>query len=195
MNLSRTIVVIGIVIMQTILALTTAEAALPAPDTPVALPEGVSQDWWTQVQQNIQASEYHITWQDQTALADLPAAYQAPNRAQNFRTYFTENGIHVIPRATAYEAPAWEWGLHLTGYGYADAPDLTGFPKSVRSETPLIPATAPTTNGNRVEYRRGSLLVEGPRNDIAVPERRVGCSLTRCARESSSHHYRRRHCD
>ena len=46
-----------------------------------------SSDWLSAVQEDIQASEYHVTWQDQTYLADLSAAYQAPNRAHNLRTY------------------------------------------------------------------------------------------------------------
>src|SRR5262245_9483281 len=58
----------------------------------------LSGDWLTNVQADIQKSEYAITWQDHTYLADVPTAYQAPNRAHNFRTYFTESGIRLIPR-------------------------------------------------------------------------------------------------
>src|SRR5262245_22389860 len=57
-------------------------------------------DWLTSVQNDIQRSEYAITWQDQTYLSDVAAAYQAPNRVQNLRTYFTDSGIRVIPRQT-----------------------------------------------------------------------------------------------
>jgi hypothetical protein len=52
----------------------------------------------------IRESEYHVTWQDQTVLPDLEAAWQAPNRAQNLRFYFTEDGLRVVDR-TAESSP------------------------------------------------------------------------------------------
>jgi hypothetical protein len=82
-----------------------------------------------------------VTWQEHTYLPDLAAAYQAPNRAQNLRTYFTPDGIRAIPRTGS---TAWEWGLTLTGYGYEGAIQ------------PVAPATL-SADGDRVEYHRGSL--------------------------------------
>jgi len=105
--------------------------------------DGVSQDWWSATQQNIRQAEYNLTWQTGTYLRDLPAAYQAPNRAHNLRTYFTPEGIRVIPRITE-NSPAWEWNLNLTGYGYAD------------NIQPISPATL-TPNENRMDYHRGTL--------------------------------------
>ena len=43
---------------------------------------GADADWWSAVQENIRRSEYQVTWQEQTYLDDVPAAYQAPNRAE-----------------------------------------------------------------------------------------------------------------
>ena len=83
-----------------------------------------------------------MTWQDRTYLPDLPAAYQAPNRAHNLRTYFTPDGIRAIPRTG--DVAAWEWGLRLTGYGYEGAIQ------------PVTPATL-SAERDRVEYRRGGL--------------------------------------
>jgi hypothetical protein len=40
----------------------------------VNLPEGVSADWWAQAQAYIQQSEYEISWQEPTYLADISAA-------------------------------------------------------------------------------------------------------------------------
>ena len=74
--------------------------------TACSLPAGVSSNWWATVQKNIRDSEYHITWQAPTALSDLPAAWQAPNRSHNLRTYFTDTGIRVIPRAE--KEPSWQ---------------------------------------------------------------------------------------
>jgi uncharacterized protein YegL len=118
-------------------------SALSAP------PAGVNGDWWSAVQEYLRESEYHIRWQDQTYLPDLPAAYQAPNRAHNLRTYFTPTGIRVIPRISAPQppdsAPAWEWRLSLTGYGPAQAISPVALARLAVSD-------------NRVEYRRGALI-------------------------------------
>ena len=107
----------------------------------VSLPEGASAGWWASVQEDIGKSEYQVTWQDHTYLADLPAAYQAPNRAHNLRTYFAPDGIRAIPRTGD---DAWEWGLTLTGYGYQGAVQ------------PVVRATL-SADRDRVEYRRGDL--------------------------------------
>ena len=107
----------------------------------VTLPAGATSDWWSTVQKQIRESEYHVTWQNKTCLPNLGSAYQAPNRAHNLRTYFTPEGIRVVPRTG--EA-AWEWGLTLAGYG--------------RAGTLQEPAAAePAVSGNRTEYRRGEL--------------------------------------
>jgi len=44
---------------------------------------GVPKDWLGAVQQDIAESEYEVTWQSATVFSDLPAAWQAPNRAQD----------------------------------------------------------------------------------------------------------------
>jgi len=113
-----------------------APIALDEAGLPAGLPEGADATWLAAVQDDIRRSEYNVTWQDATYLSDLPVpstalragAYQAPNRAQGFRAYFTEHGLRVIPRGGA--APAWEVGLAVQGAG------------------PAGPAVA----GNRVEY-------------------------------------------
>ena len=50
-------------------------------ETPIkadAAHSGGDADWWSTVQENIRRSEYHVTWQEQTYLEDVEAAYQAP---------------------------------------------------------------------------------------------------------------------
>ncbi len=121
-----------------------------------------STGWWAAVQQDIHRSEYLITWQEQTHLQEMPSAYQAPNRAHNLRTYFTPEGIHVIPRTTDLGLPtadlglagnpkskienpqSWEWGLRLIGYGY---------PGRLQA---IVPAEI-VAQANRIEYRRSEL--------------------------------------
>ena len=92
-------------------------------DLPVSQQEPISQDWWATVQENLRREEYQITWQEITYLADLPAAYQAPNRAHNLRTYFTEDGIIVIPRILpeGVEHLPWRWQASLAAWGRAGA--------------------------------------------------------------------------
>jgi hypothetical protein len=87
----------------------------PGREIPETLPEGTQPDWWSTIQKNIRDSEYHITWQGKTCLQDVDAAWQAPNRAHNLRTYFTPDGVRVVPRTS--ETPEWNWGLSLQGYG------------------------------------------------------------------------------
>jgi len=98
------------------------------------------------VQEDISLAEYHVTWQEQTYLADLPAAYQAPNRAHDLRSYFTSDGIRVIRRTET--RPTWELGLSLTGYGY---------------EGQIRPVTAGElkAKGNGIEYQREALTANG----------------------------------
>ena len=103
------------------------------------LPEGVSTDWWTAVQEDIRKSEYDVTWQE-TQLSNINATYQAPNRAHNLRTYFAPDNIMITPRTST----DWVFGLSLTGYGFAD---------DVR---PVSEAEMSVLE-NRVEYQRGCL--------------------------------------
>ncbi len=116
---------------------------------------GVNADWWSTVQEDIRRSEYQITWQEQTYLDDVPAAYQAPNRAQNLRTYFTPQGPIVIPRTWAKETavPPWRWGVRLAAWGREGA-----------SQT--VPPADLTVEENQIEYRRGGQdLIEWYGND------------------------------
>ena len=69
----------------------------------------------------IEAREYELSWQAETPLAGRRGAWQAPNRAHNLRTYFTPEGVRVVPRLEQEQAeqPSWEWGLALVRYGRA----------------------------------------------------------------------------
>ena len=117
---------------------------------PADLPEGTSSDWWSTVQKNIRDSEYHVTFQEKTCLEDVESAWQAPNRAQNLRTYFTRDGILVVPRSP--DDAQWHWGLSLQGYGYQG--DIQN-----AAEPTLVAAK------NRMAYRRGVGLSEWYVND------------------------------
>ena len=116
---------------------------VPAEVSPVAVEDG----WWATVQENIRRSQYHITWQEQTYLDDVPVAYQAPNRAQNLRTYFDSGGPILIPRVWAEETavPPWRWEVRLVAWGRAG------------SLQPVAQGGLQVQE-NLVEYRRGDLV-------------------------------------
>jgi len=107
----------------------------------------MSQDWWGEVQARLAAEEYFVTWQEITYLPEIAAAYQAPNRAQDLRTYFTPAGVVVIPR-TGYEGrPPWRWQSQLVGWGRAGAMQ------------PVQEATL-AVQENRIEYLRNEAGVQ-----------------------------------
>jgi subtilisin-like proprotein convertase family protein len=118
-------------------------------DDPTGKDEG---SWWASVQEELCQAEYYITWQDQTHLPDLDAAYQAPNRAQNLRTYFRPEGPVVIPRVwpEGAETTPWRWGLRLAGWG-PEGDEHRGSPLQQVGAATLHP------DANRIEYRRGDI--------------------------------------
>ncbi len=123
------------------------------------LPAGVSADWWAMVQEEIRRSEYQITWQEHTQ----PAAYQAPNRAQDLRIYFTPDGIRVIPRTAA--PPVWEWEYRF---------ELSPSPGGAWPGQPTLTAL------NRAEYRYPGVRIgyengaSGLRQEFVVEQRPAG---------------------
>lgn len=110
-------------------------AGISAQDSRAQLPPGVSGDWWSTVQQNIREEEYHIS----PASGEKNALYQAPNRAQGFRSYFSEKGVRLVPRTE--EKPSWEWGLELISKAEGGR------------EKAEVKAT-----GNRIEIDRGGII-------------------------------------
>ncbi|MFV2004477.1 MAG: integrin alpha, partial [Gammaproteobacteria bacterium] len=105
------------------------------------IPKDIPKSWLNQVQKDIAQREYHITWQDKTDLPKNKPAWQAPNRAHDFRTYFTEQGLTVVPRSGTKD---WLWSLKLIAYG----DELTN------SEI------KPEIKDNRIEYSHSVKLKE-----------------------------------
>jgi FG-GAP repeat/FG-GAP-like repeat len=102
----------------------------------------IPNDWHSRVQNDIAEREYHLTWQEQSKLQGVNAAWQAPNRAHDLRTYFTGNGPRMVRRTES--EPTWIWGLELLNQ-------------------PAVEQTK--TNGNRIELHRAGGLVEWYVND------------------------------
>jgi hypothetical protein len=103
---------------------------------------GATPDWLASVQEELKKQEYQVSWQENTGLPGGQSAYQAPNRMQEVRTYFTKQGIQMLPRQGG---EGWRWGLRVMGYGW-----YTG---------QVYPAAEgqPQVEGARVSYPRGAL--------------------------------------
>jgi hypothetical protein len=115
--------------------------------------ENHSESWWASIQADIIRSEYNITWQEETYLADLSSAYQAPNRANNLRIYFLPGGPIIIPRQGIElgDLPPWRWEAQLASWG--------------RNEQ-LISVSAPIleVEESHITYQRNDDLVESYTN-------------------------------
>ncbi|GAX59205.1 hypothetical protein SCALIN_C01_0136 [Candidatus Scalindua japonica] len=112
-------------------------------DTAVKLPAEASAGWWSKVQKQIRQSEYHVGWQDHSFLPYVKSAYQAPNRAQNLRTYFIRDGIRVIPRSS--KGDDWIWGMSMSSYGF-------------KGDIKAAGQAIPSYSGNGIYYQREGLI-------------------------------------
>jgi len=111
------------------------------------LTSSVSTGWWHAVQENIRALEYHISWQKNIALPGLDQAWHATNRVHDLRTYFTENGLRIVPRSSKRDMNGPDWELDLSFRQIGRGNSLS------RVETPEI-----RVSDNRAEYVRNSLV-------------------------------------
>ena len=131
-------------LLATILAvqpfLTFADTGDAQPPVPVPLPMASAGPG--PIQHEVEGSEYHASWQADTGLADVEAAWQAANPVHGFQTYFSDNGVLVTPREK--EVTSWQWGLTLLGHGRGG--------HVVPAETPSVGA-----HENRIDYVRGDL--------------------------------------
>jgi hypothetical protein len=92
--------------------------------------------------QEARDSTYDLTWRESTRPSASPSAWYARNRINAFRTYFTEQGIHVISRVAGNAD--WELFLSLIGYG-----------RGVEARS--VPAARLSPSGNRILYARDEI--------------------------------------
>jgi hypothetical protein len=107
----------------------------PAADA-AARRAGADAGWMAQVTAGIEREEYRASASDR--------GLQAPNRAQNLRTYFRASGIEVVPRRDD-QGPVWRFTWRTSRWGRPGT--LVALPT----------ATAPDVDGSRVTYRRPGL--------------------------------------
>jgi len=77
--------------------------------------------WVAQAREHAIEAEYEITWQERE--------WQAPNREQGFRTYFTAAAIRLVPLIE--DPPSWDWGLQLVRWGRVGSTRQSGPPEPV----------------------------------------------------------------
>src|SRR5262245_45621529 len=128
-----------------------SNAASPAAPTSASSPAASSASpaagaapagWLDSAQHDLEQREYELSWQASPVVDDIEASWHAPNRSQGFRTYFTSQGIRVVPRTES--TLSWRWGLSLVGYG--------------RGETNwVVPQAMLSPSGRQMDYHRGSL--------------------------------------
>ncbi len=68
-------------------------------------------DWYIKAIKNIEESEYFIKYDDNTSI------FQSPNRNNDLRFYYYENGFSVEPRENENK---WNIGIYLLSYGRED---------------------------------------------------------------------------
>ena len=95
-----------------------------------------SQNKPPELQAAVEKAQYGITRQEN---AEQPV-YHAPNAAQDFRSVFKRDGLHVTPMSG--EGAQWDWSLCVTGYGRGEA-------------LQPLPLAKLVSKDNRIEYRRG----------------------------------------
>ncbi len=98
--------------------------------------EEPDRNWLASVQDNIRKSEYNISRQPADPIEGAEAEYQAPNRAQGFRSYFSGKGVRLIPREKLEKS--WTWGLEFSNPGGKE-PEIN-------------------VSDNRIEYDRGDVI-------------------------------------
>lgn len=100
-----------------------------------------SQDVPAELRATIEEARYRLE-RDETGADE--SSYIAPNPAQGWRARFDSDGLSLETRATG-RGDAQRWAMSLKSYGYGE--------RAVQVKRAEVAAA-----GNRVEYRRGSLI-------------------------------------
>ena len=134
--------------MRTPVLLLFALAALASPaalagalSAPSQTPDGLSDSDWQGIRGAYERHRHAV-------VANEDGTRQARNPGQQWVTRFDGRGFTVKP-----DGGGWEWGLELTGYGYAG------------HEIGVAPSAAFKANGQRLECRRDANLMEWFVND------------------------------
>ena len=108
--------------------------AFPSSDVPSDA-AGASEGWWARACGAIEREEYEA--------APAECGLQAPNRAQNLRTWFRSDRVEVTPRTRKPGEWSWSWRTESWGRAGRMRPALAAEPRAI---------------GSRVEYRRAGMV-------------------------------------
>ena len=110
---------------------------------------------------NIAESEYEIRWQDRAG------SYQSPNRAQNLRFSYLEDGFVAQRRVQGTEDDEWVVGLRLDLFGKPTAPRaLDGGEMTIdRKSAIVVHSEIAIHYHNDVEGMRQSFIVDRPEGE------------------------------
>jgi len=104
--------------------------------------------WLDSAQHDLEQREYELSWQASPVVDDVEASWHAPNRSQGFRTYFTSEGIRVVPRTGLTDA-------HFSGSVAAaeqsprTAPSAQGLHADLFRPLNQVPGDPPTWDARR----------------------------------------------
>ncbi|MEW5870491.1 MAG: FG-GAP-like repeat-containing protein [Chloroflexota bacterium] len=116
---------------------------------------GDNEDWLAQAQEYIRQSEYQISWEEEPLVEGAPASFQAPNRAQDLRFYFQENGLQIVRRTES--EPSWVFRMVFRGVGN-------------QSEMAALQAPALNVDANRIAYHRGNLVESYTNSELGLEQ-------------------------
>jgi hypothetical protein len=110
---------------------------------------------------NIAESEYEIRWQDRAG------SYQSPNRAQNLRFSYLEDGFVAQRRVQATEDDEWVVGLRLDLFGKPTAPrSLDGGEMTIDRKSAIVVHSAIAIHyHNDIDGMRQSFIVDRPEGE------------------------------
>lgn len=121
---------------------------------------GIDQNWFAKVTQDLAKSEYYIRYQEDSK------SYQSPNRSQNLRITYSDNGFTMAPRV----GDTKPWNVSMT---------LTSVSKGA-GQLPLESKPAVEVKDNRIATNYSNLTIEylnnpdGMRQNFIVKSRPAG---------------------
>jgi len=94
------------------------------------------------ISHHLQTDEYTVTSCNKNLPSGETGIYQALNHSQNFRSYFSDEGVNLLSNNGT--TPSWNLRMSLSAYGTEN---------TLTSIQPVKPGDI-SVSGNRIEYRR-----------------------------------------
>jgi len=105
------------------------------------LPDGVSNDWWEAVKEQILEEEYGLVPSEDDPHRGPGDSFTAFNRVHGFAVRFSEGSVRIEPAPESEHS--WMWEMKLAGVG--------------REAARPVPFIGMGVQGNRIDYDRGGV--------------------------------------